>query len=536
MVGILRDVNIPQLRNIRKVAATALPLVILATPSLWLMLAVPPLWRDVDAYNQTVLPPGMVTILLHGPLYCTLNRVPLWFGYLVSGAGPAVSLGHFIKHSQLTDAGVFALLFLQHAALWFAAIYLIWAIAATLLTRVFLAILFASHPLFYTFAHCVGSESLSMILTLLLAGSGLRIMLRYPEIAARDWVIFTALFSCCVLTRHINCLLAAVLPITILALMLERGLHAVALNGKTSPALNSSLSKATRVWFVSIATGLIGLLCATSLTHLLCWRTHTPWRSTFGYTFLWRLNFLETMQAAPRQSLLNTVASKCELPESRQLLDVLRIWIDQNRHWDPPAFIREARSHLSSSEMKFHSEKFDQVLNDIAHGFLYPPAAPLRSIALADFAKVMGSHEGDVVRSLFVTTDYFFFHRDKMPQCSRLKTFRLPRERLIQARELSYFQWWNLLSLRALGILSLVVLLGAVVEDYKRGGRNAPAILFAACLCIVGMVMGFLNCFLAELQPRFILPMMELLLVSIMILLGVILSGFKFLDDEIRGP
>ena len=71
--------------------------------------------------------------------------------------------------------------------------------------------------------------------------------------------------------------------------------------------------------------------------------------------------------------------------------------------------------------------------------------------------------------------------------------------------------------------------------DYKRGGPKTLVILFAPWLCIVGMVMVLLNCFLAELQPRFVLPMMELLLVSIMILLGVILSGFKFRDDEVRG-
>jgi hypothetical protein len=89
------------------------------------MFSVPPLWRGVDAYNQTVRPPGMVTILLHAPLYCTLSRVPLWFGYLISGAGPVESLGHFIKHSQLTDAGVYSLLVLQHGALWCGAVYFI---------------------------------------------------------------------------------------------------------------------------------------------------------------------------------------------------------------------------------------------------------------------------------------------------------------------------------------------------------------------------------------------------------------------------
>ena len=493
------------------------------------MLAVPPLWRDVDAYNQTVLPPGLVTILLHAPLYCTLSRVPLWLGYLVSGAGPAVSLGYFIKHSQLTDAGVFTLLFLQHAALWCAALYLICAIARTLPARLLLAAFFASHPLFYTFAHCVGSETLSMILTLLLAGSGVRIMLRYPEIIARDWIIFTALFSCCVLTRHINSVLAALLPITVIALMLERRLRAFASHRKAIPVEDFRFSKAAQLWLVSITAGLIGLLCATSLTHLLCWRTRTPWRSTFGYTFLWRLNFLETMQPTPRQTLLTNIASKCKLPESRQLLGVLDTWIDRNGRWEPSAFIREARPHLSSTEMKFHSELFDRVLNEIAHAFLYPPVPPVRSAALADFSKAMRSHEGDIVQQLFLTTNYFFSHREKMPQCSRLKTFRQSRDQLIEASRLSYFHWWNLLSFRALAVIGVIILTCALVVDYKRGRRNTPLILFAACLCIVGIAMVLLNCFFAQLQPRFILPTMELLSVSIMILLGLILMDTNLL-------
>src|SRR4029077_12355015 len=162
----------PESRNLTKLFTAALPLLFLAIPSLWLIWSVPPLWKDVDAYNQTVRPPGLVTILLHGPLYCTLSRVPLWFGYLISGSGPAVSLGHFIKHSQLTDAGVYSLVVLQHIALWCGAVYLIYAIARTLLLRLLFTVLFASQPLFYGFAHCVGSEALSMIVILLLAASG----------------------------------------------------------------------------------------------------------------------------------------------------------------------------------------------------------------------------------------------------------------------------------------------------------------------------------------------------------------------------
>src|SRR5205809_2325000 len=154
--------------RLRKTVETVVPLLILAIPSFWLIAAVPPLWRDADAYVQTVFPPGAPTILSHGLLYCTLSRLPLWFGYLISGAGPAVGLGHFIKHTQLTDTGVFALLFLQHVGLWCAVLYFINAITADLWARLLLATFFGSQPVFYSFAHCVGSETLSMIITVFL--------------------------------------------------------------------------------------------------------------------------------------------------------------------------------------------------------------------------------------------------------------------------------------------------------------------------------------------------------------------------------
>src|SRR5262249_16552333 len=528
MDGGLPSIDTPESRNVGKFAATTVPFLFLTIPSLWLLISVPPLWRSVDAYNQTVRPPGLVTILLHGPLYCTLSRVPLWFGYLISGSGPAESLGHFIKHSHLTDAGVYSLLVLQHGALWCGAVYLIYAITRTLLLRLFLAVLFASQPLFYAFAHCVGSEALSMIVILLLAASGVRVMLRYPDIAARDWIIFSVFLAAASLTRHINCVLAAVVPTAMIGIMIGRGLRPLAADQNAiDSAANVQLPKAAKVWLMSIAIGVIGLIFATSATHLLCWRARTQWRSTFGYTFVWRLNFLETMQTNERRELLDVIAAKCRLPESRQLLDLLRNSMDRNQHWEPGAFVQEAHSAASDSEMKFHSEKFDRVLNEIASGFLYPPVAPLRSVALSDFMTATRSTESDIVQFLFVNTDYFFSHRDKMPQCSGLKTFRGPRERLAASRELSYFYWWNLLSFRAWSIFGLILFFSALVVHYRRGGENTPLIVFAVSLWVVGMAMVLLNCFLAQLQPRFVLPMMELVLLSLLILCGAIFRGFE---------
>jgi hypothetical protein len=182
--------------------------------------------------------------------------------------------------------------------------------------------------------------------------------------------------------------------------------------------------------------------------------------------------------------------------------------------------------------MKYHGEKFDRVLNEIASGFLYPPVAALRSVALRDFGKATELSEGDIVQFLFVDTDYFFSHREKMPQCSNLKTFREPRERLTNIRKVSYFQFWNLLSFRGWATLGVVLFVLATIVDYKHGGPNAPMIVYAGCLCLVGIGMGLLNCFFAELQPRYVLPMMELLLLAIIILLGATFGGSKSPDYQ----
>ena len=268
----------PEFRSFNKTVASVVPLLILAAPSFWLLATVPPLWRDSDAYVQTVFPPSASTILSHAPLYCILSRVPLWLGYLTGGAGPVVSLSRFIKHTQLTDPGVFALVLAQHVALWWAALFLINTITPNLWSRLLLAIVFASHPLFYAFAHCIGSETLSMIITVLLAATGLRIVLRYPNLLLRDWILFGASLCAAILTRHINGVLVALLPITIFLIALVQCLH----KALACHATNFTFGRSARVWCVSVVTGLSALILSTSFTRFLCWHAHIHWRSKVG--------------------------------------------------------------------------------------------------------------------------------------------------------------------------------------------------------------------------------------------------------------
>src|SRR5207244_12493770 len=94
----------------------------------------------------------------------------------------------FFLHPTLSDSGVFMLLLSQHVALCCSAFHLIAVTSRLFLVRLVLVVIWAANPLFYTFAHCVGSETLSMILLLLVGATGLRIIRHPRRISRQEWL------------------------------------------------------------------------------------------------------------------------------------------------------------------------------------------------------------------------------------------------------------------------------------------------------------------------------------------------------------
>jgi hypothetical protein len=77
----------------------------------------------------------------------------------------------------------------------------------------------------------------------------------------------------------------------------------------------------------------------------------------------------------------------------------------------------------------------------------------------------------------------------------------------------------------------------ATFVDTRFQMGNGKVILYAIVLSIFGVAIVLLTCFFAAIQPRCALPMMELLMFSVMILLGAIFHGVqKFLDKPRWNP
>ncbi len=427
----------------------------------------------------------------------------------------------FRKHPRLTNAGVYFLVALQHGGLWVAAFYFLSGLSHSVGGRAILAIFFASHPLFYAFAHCVGSESLSVIEILLLAGVGLRMVDAYPSVEMEHWLLAGLLLFCSILTRHINLLLTELVPLTFLLFGLASRFSREELKSEVFVP-SYPLKRHLQTLGAAVMLGLIPIVLASGYTHLICRKVRIEVRSRAGYTFLWRLNFLSAMPREARRDLIERIAQRTTLSESKRYLAFLQDWFDHHKAWKPVQFLAMPNNAANAGTPAWR----DHVLNDVAAAFLFPPVSPLRAIAYEDFLKSTHLNEGDIARYLFLTTDYFSVHREQMPQAALLVTFRRPADEVKRGQDAIYFHLWDWISFRGwfgiwLAAIALVSWMGKRLMQPQLG-----AISYAVALAVTGMLMVFSNCFFAEFLPRFVLPMMELQLLSLMLLLGRLLPYF----------
>ncbi|HEX8077132.1 MAG TPA: hypothetical protein VF511_04905, partial [Chthoniobacterales bacterium] len=389
----------------------------LLAPSLWMLLNVPPLWRDLDGYNQLIYDPRSTTIWGFGPAYGYLAKVPVLLAggieHVISGAP---------MFPALSDWSAGALIVTQHLALAAAALGFIRAVARLFWVRLGLCLLWASHALFYTYAHSVGSESLSVIVIILFVTQCLRLVRAQSEPAWANWYLFALALLACLLTRQINGLLALLLPAaSLLEWMLLRLKRSAA--GNTSPAALHREKESGRRLVLCTAIGIATVLASSWATQNLGKKGKSRPHSRVGATFVWRLQFLKTLEPPARDALLRAVADRARSEDSRQLLVLVRQMCDDGT-FAPMLFMRRGLALMPEGQARGGWARLDRALNTMTFAFLVPPGPELLAAAGADFAKARSESVTGVADFVFEATAFYFEFQADMPHCAGLVTFR----------------------------------------------------------------------------------------------------------------
>ncbi len=482
---------------------------------------IPPLWRDVDAYNQLTRDPLLTTFWGHAPAYSYVAKIPLFLGEQVERwqgnalASPESGL------SQLTDTGVGLLIILQHLALCGAAFYFICTISQFYWIRLALALAWASNTLFYTFAQCVGSETLSVILVVLVVAKGLRLIRSRGEPRWMDWYLFAIGLCLCLLSRHVNLWLILLLPMAfLLAWAQNRGFLVPA--DRVMRCRTRLGTRHLRQAVIALAIGIACVAVASSLTQRLARKSKFHPHSRIGYTFLWRLPFLKALPPAERTALLQKVAARAHSKEAHQLVTLLEQMHEEGT--DPLAgpFTQRAIPLLFPLQTQVPWERLDVALNQMAFAFLLPPTLEHLDAARADFVRALRMPLTDISDWLFHTTAYFFAHKDEMSACAGLVTFRHTSAETIyrMPSQHRYFHLWRGLTYNKALVIWSVSLLVLVVVARRNEINVATITAYGIALVAVGLLIATTNTLLSEFLPRYALPMWQLLLLSLYLFIG----------------
>ena len=504
-----------QLKTPRKILV--LLFLCLFAPSAWMIATIPPLWRDADAYVQLTQDPRVSKFWGHAPVYCYLAKVPLYLGEQLERIRGQPPVPRTIpSQPALTDSGIALLIVAQHLGLSFAGVLFLTAVTRLFWMRLLLSLLWASNALFYTFAHCVGSETLSLVLIVWLAARAVRLAQQIAEPLWSDWYLFSGLLLLCMLTRDLNSALVALLPLAfVIAHLLERWLP-------SPPHFPTARQRSSfQNIAIAIAIGLACMAIAPSVPKSLARKTRLHPHSRFGYTFLWRLHSLSYLPPDSRASLVRKVSERAPTEQVRQLIQLYgQMMSEQTDPLDATGFGNRAVEIFGGPP---HWEELEAGLKQMAFTFLWPPTPELWNIIKTDFVAVLKLPATDISDYLFETTAFYFYHQDGMPGLANLSTYRGGASvATIEALPIQhvYFRLWQHLTYRVAVALWAGALLALVwVAWRKRASIGATVGLAVACVP-VGLSQFGAACVVHDYEPRFSISMWELLLLSLFLLLG----------------
>jgi hypothetical protein len=516
-------------------------LLILAIPSLYVLVTLPPLWRDSDGFNEiasTFAPKGIIHWL---PGYCLGGRLIVFGGSIVG----SLLGGHGVPYlsisiTPLNDAGIYTLIVVQHLFLVLSLFYAVRTLSDHFQLRVLFAVLFALTPWIYIYANCIGSEAFSNPLVYLIAACGWN-CLRTTKLNRGRVFIYFGLLLAAALTRQINALLAAGLPIALLPLA---GKELIFRAHGAKLANDPSRFRYTARFLIFVVVGLSAIGSSVLVQQTMCWLCRVPFRSTFGETFEWRLSYLGGLPEPERTAILAGIAEKLGDPVVTEALDALNRSLNAGEPWaDMFLFykIDEILVRSGFNEMQRRTWQIDLKLNRIATCVLLSGDPHFLKAFWTDFKRSPFFAQTDIANPPFILTDWLQTQLT-YPRYGRLRglaSFQHQEGYYAAAwKRIPYFHLFEGIPMLVMGCLTTVFAGLALVGTFRRTARHSAAVpkegplrdpvaaagtSYATSLIVVGLLVCCGNCLSTFFGARFYLPVYSLFQLGM--LLGISLVG-----------
>lgn len=514
-------------------------LALLAAPSLYLVCALPPFWRDTDGFNEiasTFAPKGIIHWL---PGYCFLGRliviIGAVLGSLAQGRGiPYLSLGT----PTLNNPGIYSLILFQHLLLVCSLFYVVWKIATGPILRVVFCGFFASTPWLYVYAHCVGSEAFSNPLVLLISGCGWDYLRQTDR---RDAKVYFFLLCAANLTRQVNVLLGLILPLALFLLLSANVTHR-----------DLRYRYWRRLWPVLLAV-IFSIVCSLLIQQLMCLIFRVPYRSTFGQTFEWRLEYLSGVPKDRRSAFLENISRQINDPLVTEALEDLNGSFDRGEKWrDMFLFYRIDELLHGLTDTQLRTWQTDLKLNAIAGAILRSRNPDFLGAVWSDLRAVPSFTQADLAFSPFELTDVLKTQLDN-PRYARLRRIvsfqHEPGFYQTRWRQMPYFQVFGQIPIKALIAATVVMLIGTVCASLlakirslssffkdSSGRLGLPGVCYSIALLIGGGLITVATCCSTFLGARFYLPVYTLAQVSLMLAATVCVNRVGRRKEVVKTP
>jgi hypothetical protein len=289
-----------------------------------------------------------------------------------------------------------------------------------------------------------------------------------------------------------------------------------------------------RGWRKLFACGCLGVVIASAsigIQQTMCWLFRVPYRSTFGVTFEWRLDYLDTLPADQRNTILSRVSAKVNDPVVTEAIrDLIQAMDRKEKRGYGFLYDRmdEILSRSSRKSLQQHTFEIDSKLNRVAQAFLTPPDPALLSTINNEMLKIPFLTQADMAAQPLTLTDSL--QREMAaPRYARLRplySFQFSQGHYQQIFERNaYFQLFKNVPL---GVLALLSLAGGVLvlSISPRNFLILTGVGYAWSMVVTGFLMALGNCFSTSFGPRYYLPLYTLAQISVMLLMSLLFQRF----------